>query len=165
MKRILLGTDGSDGARKALSVAAELAARFNAELIVTHVVSRESVSEDEKRLLETEYPTEVARHANSPGASGVMADVVEPAPALAALLGDHLVSSAADEARQRGALRVRTSICRGDPAAELISSARDNDVDAVIVGSRGRGPLSDLLLGSVSTKLVHLAPCTVVIAR
>jgi nucleotide-binding universal stress UspA family protein len=46
----------------------------------------------------------------------------------------------------------------------LIDIAKDGPVDKIVVGRRGRGELAGLLLGSVSQKLVSLAPCAVVVA-
>ena len=52
-----------------------------------------------------------------------------------------------------------------DPAEAIIEAARREHADAIIVGrrGRGRGQLAGLLLGSVSQKVVSLAPCTVIV--
>ena len=49
----------------------------------------------------------------------------------------------------------------GDPARELAYAA--DDLDLLVTGSRGYGPLRRLMLGSTSTKLVHEAPCPVLV--
>ena len=49
----------------------------------------------------------------------------------------------------------------GDPAEEHIKASRDADL--VVVGSRGGGGFSTLLMGSVSSKVVHHAACPVVV--
>lgn len=51
----------------------------------------------------------------------------------------------------------------GDPAEVIIEMVRREKVDTIVVGRRGHGRLAGLLLGSVSQKLVSLAPCTVVV--
>jgi nucleotide-binding universal stress UspA family protein len=52
-----------------------------------------------------------------------------------------------------------------DTALEITDFALANDVDLIVVGSRGRGRLPGLLLGSVSQKLATHASCSVLIAR
>jgi nucleotide-binding universal stress UspA family protein len=49
----------------------------------------------------------------------------------------------------------------GDPARELTIAA--NDLDLLVTGSRGYGPVRRLMLGSTSSKLVHDAPCPVLV--
>jgi nucleotide-binding universal stress UspA family protein len=50
---------------------------------------------------------------------------------------------------------------KGDPAEELIRASRDADL--LVVGSRGSGGFARLMLGSVSSKVVHHAACPVVV--
>jgi nucleotide-binding universal stress UspA family protein len=40
--------------------------------------------------------------------------------------------------------------------------AREIDADAIVVGTRGHSPVAGLLLGSVTQRLLHIAPCPVV---
>ena len=51
----------------------------------------------------------------------------------------------------------------GAPAAVLIDASRDADL--LVVGTRGRGGLTEMLLGSVSEHCVHQAGCAVVVVR
>lgn len=52
---------------------------------------------------------------------------------------------------------------QGDPGAVIVDASKDADL--VIVGSRGLNPLQRLLLGSVSSKVVHRAECDVLVVR
>ena len=52
----------------------------------------------------------------------------------------------------------------GKPANELISLAAEAKADLIVVGN-GKTALERLILGSVSTQLVHNAPCDVLVAR
>jgi nucleotide-binding universal stress UspA family protein len=69
---------------------------------------------------------------------------------------DHAVRSVADR------LEPAAILLRGVPAQELAGEA-SADVDLLVVGSRGYGPLQRVLLGSVSTSLLHSAPCPVMV--
>jgi len=75
------------------------------------------------------------------------------------------MTSLTEEALQRGAaaaggdVDVETRLSEGAPAEQLI--AESHDLDLLVVGSRGFGPLRRVLLGSVSAGLLHRASCPV----
>jgi nucleotide-binding universal stress UspA family protein len=74
--------------------------------------------------------------------------------------------SGLEEAKQflseRG-IEAETVEAQGDPGAVIVEAAKDADL--VVVGSRGLNPVERLLLGSVSSKVVHRAPCDVLVVR
>ena len=53
----------------------------------------------------------------------------------------------------------------GDPAHEIVEVAKQQQADLVVVGTRNRDFTERLLLGSVSTDVVHHAPCDVLVVR
>lgn len=53
----------------------------------------------------------------------------------------------------------------GYPPDTLVEYAEETDADLIVVGSRGRGDLASLFLGSTSHRVVHHATCDVLIAR
>ncbi|HSG78188.1 MAG TPA: universal stress protein [Acidimicrobiia bacterium] len=100
-----------------------------------------------------------------------------PATMLAVLAG---VPSAADDlvAAQREAVwdklraeldeltvSVETVDLEGYPADELVRYAEEAGADLLVVGSRGRGDLASLVLGSTSHRVVNHAPCDVLVVR
>ena len=56
-----------------------------------------------------------------------------------------------------------TRVVFGDPANGLMAAALDTNAELVVVGSRGRGPIASMLLGSVSARLASAAPCPVLV--
>jgi nucleotide-binding universal stress UspA family protein len=64
---------------------------------------------------------------------------------------------------ERG-IEADTKIRNGDPADELIAEATEGGYDVAVAGSRGLGPVGQLLRGSVSRKLITGMPCPVVVA-
>ncbi|MGH3023976.1 MAG: universal stress protein [Gaiellaceae bacterium] len=65
--------------------------------------------------------------------------------------------------RERG-LDSEMKIEHGDPADEIVAEVTAGGHDLVVVGSRGRGSVGRLLLGSVSAQVVDRAPCPVLVA-
>ncbi len=141
MKVIMAGTDGSEGAERAVSVAADLAKAMDGRLLLVNV-SQNGLSQEQLRRISQLHITE--------------GDALEG-------ISDRILAKANALARARGAVKVETISCAGDPAEMLIKVAKDKHADALVVGRRGRGQLEGLLLGSVSQKLASLTPCVAII--
>ena len=60
---------------------------------------------------------------------------------------------------------VETLLGEGPPTAVILDAVRDIDPQLLVVGTRGAGPVERLLLGSVSSALVHHASCDVLVVR
>ncbi len=78
--------------------------------------------------------------------------------------GRRVLSDAKDTFAHAGT-SVETIMRRGDAATEVLEFARRNSVDLIVCGSRGLSEVTGWLLGSVSRKLVHYAPCSVLIFK
>ena len=53
----------------------------------------------------------------------------------------------------------------GAPADEIVRAADELDVDLIVVGGRGKGAVEAMLLGSVAYRVLHHAPCPVLVTR
>ncbi|HLR16554.1 MAG TPA: universal stress protein [Alcanivoracaceae bacterium] len=62
-------------------------------------------------------------------------------------------------------LDVKKVHLRGDPATQLLDYAEEENIDLIIIGSRGLDGVKGLLLGSVSYKVSQAAPCSVMIVH
>jgi nucleotide-binding universal stress UspA family protein len=140
MQRIIVATDGSPGANRAVDTAARMAKVTGAELIIITIGGSISGAEL-RRLASTE---------------GDLSKVLKAAAA-------QILGQARKRALRSGASAVRMRSGWGDPAETIIDMVRGEKADVLVVGRRGRGRLSGHLLGSVSQKLTSLAPCKVMI--
>jgi nucleotide-binding universal stress UspA family protein len=61
--------------------------------------------------------------------------------------------------------KVRRLMAEGTPAWAILDEARAGDHDLVAVGSRGLGAATSLLLGSVSTQIIHASPVPVLVVH
>ncbi len=66
---------------------------------------------------------------------------------------------------QQAGVAYHEHIFVGDPAETMARHANEHGYDEVILGTRGQNPVSTLLLGSVSTKLLQLADMPVVLVK
>jgi nucleotide-binding universal stress UspA family protein len=62
-------------------------------------------------------------------------------------------------------IEARSAAPVGDAAAEIVRVAEESGADLVVLGARGLNPLKRLVLGSVSTKVLHQAPCDVLVVK
>jgi nucleotide-binding universal stress UspA family protein len=141
MKHILAATDGSPGADRAVEWAAKLAKALGASLTVLNV---------------PEPPSRGAIDAFKAVEHVGEAEVVD-------LIAKGVLARAVERARQAGVTDLKAKAEGVDPAQTILEVAKRTQADAIVVGKRGRGPLAGLLLGTVSHKLVSLAPCSVVV--
>ena len=78
-------------------------------------------------------------------------------------LSNAILAKAKERARQVGLTAIQVQTSWGDAAEPIIDTAAREHADIIVVGKRGRGQLAGLLLGSVSQKVVSLAPCPVIV--
>jgi nucleotide-binding universal stress UspA family protein len=143
-RTIVVGTDGSDTAGKAVAQAAELAAAVDASLLI--VSAFEPISGARLREEAQDAPDDVRWMVNP------REDV------------DATLETAADVAAEHGA-QTRTFARQGDPADAILDVAEEQGADLIVVGNKGMTGAKRFLLGSVPNKVSHHAPCSVLIVR
>ena len=143
---IVCGVDGSTGSAAALDVAARLAESLGARLVLAHVAEPVLV------------PYGTAAPFGGLGGAGPVAVADERVAVEHA--ATRLLDDAAEAAGVPGADR---RVAVGNAAERLAEIADDEGAELIVVGSRGRGAFRAAFLGSVSTSLVGIARCPVLV--
>ncbi|MEE4300761.1 MAG: universal stress protein [Pseudomonadales bacterium] len=141
-RKLLVPTDFSPQARTALDLALELLPAEGASLCLLAVPDREPSG------------SELRRWSGSPG-SGSESVERETRSQLEALASEIA----------RDGLEVDTVFSWVQPALAIVETAEARDVDAIVMGSRGRSDVAGLMLGSVSHRVLHTAQRRVIVVR
>ena len=144
-KTILVPVDGSEHSRKALDFACDLAKGLGGRLHLVHVVQ--------------------ASHENRTLVLGAAAVTVHASQKELEEVGHSVVDAAKSVAAEHGCKDVESEVKGGDPSRAIVDSAKAVGADMIVMGTRGLSDFGGLLMGSVSHKVMHLAPCTCVSVR
>ena len=154
LKRILLVTDGSPYSQ----LAARYLARFpfppGVEIRVLHVlppIQRPYMMEPYFGGWQTVYLT-------------IPEDEQENLNETQTRAGEALLARTSGLLARHG-IESTPALLRGDAATEIIEYVKNNQVDLIVAGSRGLSQFQSFWMGSVSRKLVHYAPCSVLIVK
>jgi nucleotide-binding universal stress UspA family protein len=138
--KVLVPVDGSDNSFRALDAALLLSEKLGAKITVIHVMEEIPVSYVVSEKLLREITDSYKRESQD------------------------ILSKCSDIAKQKG-LTTETKLLQGDAGSTILNYSENEKSDIIIMGSRGRGKFKELVLGSVSSKVVHHASCAVMIIR
>lgn len=144
LSNVLIGFDGSESGRQAIELAAELfkIAESGAKVTVVHSVD---VPDPVKFLSPVEFVASIEQNL--------------------LMVGETYLAQAEKLLADNGIKKVDCCLIEGDPAIGLIKMANDIEADLLVIGSRGHGKLSEMLLGSVSHKVAMHAGCSVAVMK
>ncbi|MFT5539241.1 MAG: nucleotide-binding universal stress UspA family protein [Alphaproteobacteria bacterium] len=167
-KKILVPTDGSSHAAKAVLLGIDLASKYGVGLVFLSVIEGGALSAADQRLA-TEKGIDISALKALPDVLIVSPEGAPVVPAsdhtlaasrIQAELADRLVGDAKAQAQAAGIEKVKVVARNGDPAEVILETVADEGADLIVMGSRGLGTLKGLLVGSVSQKVSHLADCS-----
>ena len=136
--KILLATDGSENAAQALKYAKYLAQCHNAQVFIVYVFPK------------------VPDFLGEPGYSNALAKNIAR--------GEETIAGLVHKLQDAG-LEVKSEVLEGPPADAILRVADVRQCDLIVMGNRGHGQVSSLLVGSVSHKVIAHAKVPVLIAR
>ncbi len=143
LRRILIATDGSKDSDLALQIALSIAKAVGASLTIANVV----------------YMPPLAYGTWVPQLDKIYADLKNE--------GTRIVSEALELAKENGISDAATKVIENNrsPVWAITKLADEGKFDLIVVGTRGLGGFSKLVLGSVANGVVHYANCSVLITR
>ena len=137
-KTIVVPTDGSENAKRALEHALAVADRNHAELIIVHVANIVSaISNFDQTPISGGYVSEQIAEDMEETGKEILNDVV----------------------------KVKSVFEVGSPGPALLAVAKKYNADLIVMGSRGLGPLKGLFMGSVSSYVTSHSTCPVLIIK
>lgn len=139
IQKILVPVVFADTSRHVVNQAAWLARRFHAEIILLHVVTPYA------------YPAGLLESGHEITARDLHAHIVQRA--------EHDLDRALRA--ELDGISVTRLLLRGDPAREIVETARNRNVDLIVMSTRGEGIFYRFLLGSVTAKVLHETQCPV----
>lgn len=145
---MLVAVDGSENSDRALDFALEFADKYDAELTVINVTESSGVAA---------VPPELAAYTSD--------NMVAVAKDLRKFHEDILTKAMAHVKATKPNLPVSAALRDGNPASEIVAAAKEGSFDVVVLGHRGVSKVREIFLGSISDKVVHSLPCTVIIVK
>ncbi len=140
LKKILCPIDHSDCSKEALKYAVSFAMKDEAKLYLLHVIDIRSFDESLDTMTRQMPDDETIKQ-----------------------LKTKLFECVPEEIRND--MQVEALVVQGIPFAEIISIAKKNKVDMIVMGTHGRTGLAHIMIGSVSEKVVRKAHCPVLTVR
>jgi nucleotide-binding universal stress UspA family protein len=172
LKTILVPTDGSAHAKKAVDLAGDLAATSGAKIVLLHVLLRGHMPEGLMRAAQVEHigeshdkpsnlvniPQEIMARVEGKMGTQLPLQVLE-------FIGKRVLAGAEQVCRDKGVETVELVVEEGRPTEIILDYAKRTNADMIVMGSRGLSALKGILMGSISSQVSQLADCTCVTVK
>lgn len=173
IKTIVIATDGSGHASKAVALGADIASKYGARVVLLHSLLRNEVSENLRQMARVEHLAGEEGKAMADAIASVPegrfpasirfdADQTTTPYRVLEAIGKQVLSRAESEAREHGVKEIESRLEDGDPVKRILEVTDKEGASMIVCGARGLSDLKALVVGSVSHKLANLSPVTVV---
>lgn len=147
IKKILVAIDGSKLAGRSLDYAIDLAQRYSAKITVLTVINLPSNLLIDKDEVFTPASTQEFLKKIENYHKKILKKAIEKIK------------------KQSQKIIVSQMLLTGRPADKIIKTAKEENIDLIVIGSRGLGGIKEFFLGSVSDRVADAAPCPVLIIK
>lgn len=155
-KKILVALDRSDMSQLVFAAALDLAKNMGADLTILHVLSPETEESPNVQVM--------LGHGTMPGFNQTVLDIYQNLWKTYEERGLEMLQSYVERATASN-VTVESLQALGSPSRVISEIARQLQVDLIVVGRRGYSGLNELILGSVSSAVMHRAPCSVLVIQ
>lgn len=148
VSKVLVAVDGSENSERALDFALDFADKYGAVLTMLNVTESAAISA---------VPYEMSGYTGN-NMTSVARDLLK--------FHQGILDKAAEHAKTvKPNLTVKLMLKEGNPASEIIFTAKEGNFDVVIIGHRGIGKVRELFIGSICEKVVHTVSSTIIIVK
>ncbi len=138
--KILVAVDGSDISYRALDSALFLSERLGSKITAIHVIEKvPTVYIQSQKILDEILET----YKNE---------------------SQKILDECSSIATKKG-IAINTTLLEGNPASTILEFSQMEKYEVIIIGSRGKGHFKELILGSVSSKILHHSLCPVLLIK
>jgi len=158
LRRILLVTDGSEESKTMVSCMGGFPLPQGAALEVLHVAPPIPTKEEGIQY----WPSGIDVSSTIPFDD--IQEAIDQRAEKEERFGQRILAEVIETLNEEG-IDAKSVMLRGDAATEIIQYAKDHQIDLIVCGGRGLGPIKSWIIGSVSRKLLHYAPCSVMVVK
>jgi len=143
-QNIMIATDGSEAAKKAVDAAIKLAKMNKAKLYAVHVIAPGELSVNLRDPRDLEWKDSMKVYLAKQGGE---------------------VTAYVEDSGKKVNVEVESTILEGNPANEIVDFAEKNDIDLIVMGTQGKTGILRFLIGSVAENVVRYSKKTVLVVR
>lgn len=143
-RKIMVATDGSEQARKAVDTAIEMSRLGVKKLYAVHVIPQADYRSSMPLSSDLEWVKTMGDYLRMEGEEAI---------------------SYAENAGNAANVKIEPVILEGNPANEIVDFAEENDIDLIVMGTHGKSGVNRFLVGSVAENVVRYSNKTVLVVK
>lgn len=170
-EKTLVAVDGSQHMQQTLKKAIANTREAGAELIILHVITPHELTQEELDFAEKKCGEKFmhlvrgdflpAFQIEDEAERKYIGDYVNARSIFPRVYGEEILRQAKKTATEQGIENIRTIMKEGDVAGVILDTAREENVDMIVIGRHGHNRIAEFFLGSIAQKVIQHANCSV----